>query len=77
MTKKQYYDYLGKCAMVVDPFMCYMARQALDKNYNATNTSAYNIYAKCYNNSKTANTINMGCEDETGATSYLNDPSFR
>jgi hypothetical protein len=47
--------------MVVNPYECYLARQALDKIYNGTNTSAYNIYAKCYNSSATENTINLGC----------------
>lgn len=77
MTKPAYYDYLGKCAMVVDPFQCYLARQKIDKEVNATNTSAYNIYAKCWNKDKAGNTINLGCEDESGAINYLNDPLFR
>lgn len=75
LTRPAYLDYVGKCAMVVDPFQCYMARQKIDKEVNATNTSAYNIYAKCWKSG--ANTINLGCEDESGATSYLNDPHFR
>lgn len=77
MTKLAYYDYIGKCGMVVDPFQCYLARQKIDKEVNATNTSAYNIYAKCWNNNNKSNTINLGCEDESGATAYLNDPHFR
>lgn len=40
--------------MVVDPYQCYVSRQAIDKFINATNTSAYNIYAKCYNTSRPA-----------------------
>lgn len=51
-------------------------RQIIDKDVNATNTSAYNIYGKCYNTTK-ANTINLGCEDETGATAYFNDVHFK
>jgi hypothetical protein len=30
MTKKSYYDYLGKCAIVIDPYSCFVARQKLD-----------------------------------------------
>lgn len=71
-----YYDYIGKCAIATQPYECYVARQKIDSSVNATNTSAYNIYSKCYSNNK-SNTINLGCEDETGATSYLNDPHFR
>ena len=47
----------------------------MDKDYNATNTSAYNIYATCYPNKD--DTINLGCEDETGPINYLNDPDFQ
>lgn len=47
----------------------------MDKDYNATNTSAYNIYNKCYKSP--ANTINLGCEDETGPITYLNDADFK
>lgn len=78
ITKKTYYEYLGKCTMVTDQYECYLARQKIDKDVNATNTSAYNIYSKCYNTSKTIeNTINLGCEDEEGTTNYLNDPHFK
>lgn len=45
-----------------NPYDCYMVRQRVDKEYNATNTSAYNIYAKCYKKPN-PNTINLGCED--------------
>ena len=47
--------------MVVDPYSCYQARQKLDLIYKNTNTSAYNIFAKCYKNN--TNSINLGCED--------------
>lgn len=63
--------------MVVDQYECYLARQRIDKDINATNTSAYNIYSKCYNTTSSSNTINLGCEDESGATNYLNDEHFR
>lgn len=77
MSKRVFYDYLGRCSMVVDQYECYLARQRIDKDINATNTSAYNIYSKCYNTSSSSNTINLGCEDESGATNYLNDAHFR
>lgn len=48
----------------------------MDTDFNGTNTSAYNIYSKCYKN-VTDNTIDMGCEDETGPTQYLNDVDFK
>lgn len=76
ITRKRYYDYVGACTAVTDPFRCYQMRQIIDKDVNATNTSAYNIYGKCYNTTK-ANTINLGCEDETGATAYFNDVHFK
>lgn len=74
--KSVYQPFLGKCAVVTDPYECYKQRQILDKNYNATNTSAYNIYAKCYK-AAGSNTINMGCEDEVGPITYLNDADFK
>ena len=50
----------------------------MDGYFNATNTSMYNIYDKCY---KTVNEsleeldyINSGCEDHAGITTFLNDP---
>lgn len=52
MTKQTYYDYVGKCALATQPFECYLARTKIDSAVNATNTSAYNIYSKCYSNKK-------------------------
>lgn len=52
---------MGKCAVIFDPYDCYQYRQKMDKDFTATNTSAYNIYGKCYNMGN--NTINLGCED--------------
>lgn len=61
IPKPWYNEFLGKCGIVINPIECLLARQKLDKEYNATNTSAYNIYAKCYNTTKTSNSINLGC----------------
>ena len=67
MPKKYYLDFLSKCALVTDPYECYLVRQKLDKDFNSTNTSAYNIYSKCYNSTKAQfyseqlGIINQGC----------------
>lgn len=79
MTKKAYYQFLGACSMGSDSYQCYVARQKIDKDVNSTNTSAYNIYAKCNNRTKMSeqNSIDLGCEDWLGISTYLNDPHFR
>lgn len=47
----------------------------MDKKFNETNSSMYNIYDRCYktqNNSE--NYINTGCEDHIGILTFFNDP---
>lgn len=47
----------------------------MDKNFNATNTSAYNIYSKCYFSAN--QTINDRCEDEEGMLKFFNTAEFK
>jgi hypothetical protein len=54
-----------------------MRRLELDKYYENSNTSAYNIYSKCYNISNIGNSINLACEDESGPIDYTNQPDFK
>jgi hypothetical protein len=50
----------------------------MDKQFTATNTSAYNIYDKCYKSTNsTSNYVNTGCEDNIGILTFLNDPSIK
>ena len=51
----------------------------MDKFFLSTNTSAYNIYSKCYksNSVDELSYINTGCEDDAGIIEYLNDPHVR
>ncbi len=52
----------------------------MDAKFNATNTSQYNIYDKCYrgkNDSSGLKYVNTGCEDEAGLMTYLNDPQVQ
>lgn len=47
----------------------------LDAKFNATETSEYNIYDKCYKGQNdSVGYVNTGCEDEAGLVNYLNDP---
>ena len=51
----------------------------MDKQFNSTLTSMYNIYAKCYktSNDSSENVLNTGCEDTYGIMTFFNDPSIR
>ena len=76
--KSVYYKYLGKCALEIDEYGCYLERQQMDKNFNATNTSPYNIYSKCYHpKNNTVNVMNTGCEDEEGVLKFFNTDNFK
>lgn len=52
-------------------------RENLNKLFDATNTSMYNIYDKCYKTKKTSNYVNTGCEDNEGIMDYLNDKNVQ
>ena len=60
---------------------CYTKRQELDKVFNETNSSMYNIYAKCYASGNTTLSIvggaNEKCEDTAGIIEFLNDPAIK
>jgi hypothetical protein len=61
-----------------DSFDCFTQRENLNKLFNATNSSMYNIYDKCYKAKPTEfSYVNTGCEDEAGIVNFLNDPSIR
>jgi hypothetical protein len=51
----------------------------MSKIFNATNSSIYNIYDKCYkaipNND--LKYVNTGCEDNAGIIDYFNSPTVR
>lgn len=52
----------------------------MDKQFNQTNSSMYNIYNKCYktkNDTFEDNYINTGCEDDLGVVNFLNDPNVK
>lgn len=51
----------------------------MDTIFNATNSSMYNIYDKCYKTKNTTNLkyINTGCEDNAGVMTFLNDKNVR
>ena len=51
----------------------------MNKLFDATNTSMYNIYGKCYKAKNTTGLkyVNTGCEDDAGLVNFLNDPSVK
>lgn len=49
----------------------------MDKIFNSTNSSLYNIYNPCYKGRNNSNYINSGCEDDSNIKTYLNDPTVR
>lgn len=50
----------------------------MDKQFNATSTSMYNLYDKCYKSAnQSSNYINTGCEDTFGVVTFLNDPLIK
>jgi hypothetical protein len=78
-TKKAWGDFRSSCLINYDGFNCFNERKKLDTLFNATNSSMYNIYDKCY---KTKNTtglkyVNSGCEDNAGLMTYLNDANVK
>jgi hypothetical protein len=77
-TKKSFNDYRSACLLNSDTYECFVQRGKLDGYFNATNSSMYNIYDKCYK-SKTTDVgyINSGCEDNAGIMTWLNDPIVR
>lgn len=62
-SKKVWNDFLISCLMNYDGFNCYNQRKAMDTIFNATNSSMYNVYDKCYKTKNTTglNYINTGC----------------
>jgi hypothetical protein len=57
---------------------CYTARQKLDAFWNSTNSSTYNIYAKCYKSQNSSeNIVSLSCDDEKGIMLLLNDEMFQ
>ncbi len=48
-----------------------------DSKFQATNTSSYNIYAKCYKGQGNSMVPNTGCEDEDGIITFLNDAGIQ
>lgn len=61
-TKKTWNEFVGTCTLNYDSFACYEKRVAMDKQFNSTLTSMYNIYAKCYkSDNASANVVNSGC----------------
>lgn len=77
-TKKAYNDYRAACLLNSDTFDCFTQRKKLDGIFNATNSSRYNIYDKCYKSKNaTIQYINTGCEDNAGILTYLNDKDTR
>jgi hypothetical protein len=64
--------------MNYDGYNCYTQRVKMDKIFNDTNTSPYNIYDKCYRGQNdSSNYINTGCEDNAGLMTFLNDPNVQ
>ena len=50
----------------------------MDKKFNETNSSMYNIYDRCYKTqNSSSNYINTGCEDHIGILTFFNEPSTR
>lgn len=77
-TKKSYNDYRSACLLNSDSFNCFTERKKLDGYFNATNSSMYNIYDKCYKSkTPTIEYVNSGCEDNAGIMTFLNDPNVR
>lgn len=76
-SAKDYEKYQAECEYRSNSYECLVERTNLDNKFNATNTSEYNIYDKCYkgqNDSVTLSYVNTGCEDDAGLINYLNDP---
>lgn len=48
MTDQHWNQFRGSCVLDYNSRFCYLARQELDKLFDSTNSSMYNIYAKCY-----------------------------
>jgi len=73
-----YNQFRGACFLNYNSVACLTQRNKLDSQFNDTNTSAYNIYSKCYKgqNDSVSNLeyVNTGCEDDAGILTYLNDP---
>jgi hypothetical protein len=77
-SKKTWNQFVGACALNYESLNCYNQRIDMDKQFNNTNTSMYNIYDKCYRASNSSsNYINTGCEDTAGIITFFNDPSLR
>jgi len=77
-TTKTWNEFLGLCALNYEDVDCYTKRNEMDKIFNTTNTSMYNIYDKCYRSQNSSeNYINTGCEDNAGILTFLNEPSTK
>ena len=75
--KKTYNQFLGYCMLAPDDYECFQQRKQMDKQFNDTETSIYNIYTKCYRTGNKTDSINTGCIDEQGIIDYLNDPNVK
>lgn len=74
------------CILGYNGDACKEIRDQLDKNFDGTNTSIYNIYAKClyqkttmeYKLTQSGGRIKMddgySCEDDIGILTFLNRP---
>jgi carboxypeptidase C (cathepsin A) len=72
MTDQHWNQFRGACSIGYDSDICASRRQQIDKLFDSTNSSAYNIYEKCY---KAAG--NPICEDESAILTVLNDDGFQ
>ena len=76
MTDQHWNQFKGSCAMGYDSDLCKERRQQLDKLFDSTNSSMYNIYDKCYKSDK-VDLHNTVCVDESAIVTVLNDPGFQ
>ena len=77
-SKKMWNDFRGICALNYSSADCYKKRIEMDKKFNETNSSMYNIYDRCYKTqNSSSNYINTGCEDHIGILTFFNEPSTR
>lgn len=76
-SNKVWNQFRGACLLNFSSYECFQQRTVVDKIFNGTNSSMYNIYAPCYKSKTTENYINTGCEDNIGILQYLNDARVR
>lgn len=64
--------------MGYDSEFCGDQRAILDKLWNSTNSSIYNVYAKCHKSDKISVGVpNPGCEDQYGLHLILNEADLQ